>query len=778
MKKLLSILLVFTTLFITCMPVGAEDKAPLELDYDALTRNSLLTAGSVDATLLDNLVLPETGANGSTITWDSSDDTVITDKGVVTRPDFTKSVNLTATLSNGADEPLKKVFSFRVPGKNEELDPAHPMPVKGQLIRKDDFNDNTIDAATITTTGTVVEENGKLHLTGAKDVATSAKIYVKEDKTAVTGNFILEFTLYKNGLYSGIQVQTDAIGGKDYGYFYSREYLYEDGNSLWLRGSSADEGGIYTKFPYTTFGAPSTTLKFTILYDSNASTYEVWINNRYAAKRTSMDAGAPDLGTITFTNLGGLATDFYVDDLSCYEVEKGEKVISEENFSGNTVPYRVDAGTATAAVSDGALSLSSSSSGSHSKIYINEGRSLKAGKYAVELSVERTSGSGRFDLVLSPAAGGDAAIIRNWGTNDGIMSNIAPTKGAAYSGSDYIKIADNSNKMDVYAEIDTEAQTVKLTVNGGTREGYTIGGKTNISYIAINPVAATTLKITKFKVISLEDDIGNITEHYADSFSDGVTDTNFAKSTNATWTESNGVMNVANGWIKKEFAKPISEEFVAEISLAGSNTGGVHFYFNDADGANFARVSWQNAGVVYIYNGGASAVEVNNVGTTALHIKAVIDVPNDKFSVWINGVLAGENLPCWRTDKDIASLQIEANGTTGINMDEVLLYSIKEDVIPTVDKLTFDYNKFDKKVCVLSPEADECVVVVASYNGSSLVDVESEEVTLNENGSVLADTSDLNVDGADKISVFLWDGLTNLIPLCESESITDLIAAN
>ena len=32
--------------------------------------------------------------------------------------------------------------------------------------------------------------------------------------------------------------------------------------------------------------------------------------------------------------------------------------------------------------------------------------------------------------------------------------------------------------------------------------------------------------------------------------------------------------------------------------------------------------------------------------------------------------------------------------------------------------------------------------------------------------------------GADKVYVFLWDGFTGLVPLCEAEIITELISAN
>ncbi|GAA3333843.1 hypothetical protein GCM10020331_099490 [Ectobacillus funiculus] len=66
-----------------------------------------------------NLTLPKTGKNGSAITWKSSNPTVITSTGEVTRPAFGKgdtTVKLTATVTLN-HETITKAFFWPLSGK-------------------------------------------------------------------------------------------------------------------------------------------------------------------------------------------------------------------------------------------------------------------------------------------------------------------------------------------------------------------------------------------------------------------------------------------------------------------------------------------------------------------------------------------------------------------------------------------------------------------------------------------------------------------------------------
>ncbi len=65
----------------------------------------------------ENLTLPTEGENGSTITWKSLNDAVISNDGKVTRPEIGKedvTVTLEATVSCGSAEPQKKEFNVTV----------------------------------------------------------------------------------------------------------------------------------------------------------------------------------------------------------------------------------------------------------------------------------------------------------------------------------------------------------------------------------------------------------------------------------------------------------------------------------------------------------------------------------------------------------------------------------------------------------------------------------------------------------------------------------------
>lgn len=67
----------------------------------------------------EDLTLPLKGTNGSTISWESKNPAVISNTGKVTRPESEEAeVVLEATISCGAAEPQKKIFTVKVPPLN------------------------------------------------------------------------------------------------------------------------------------------------------------------------------------------------------------------------------------------------------------------------------------------------------------------------------------------------------------------------------------------------------------------------------------------------------------------------------------------------------------------------------------------------------------------------------------------------------------------------------------------------------------------------------------
>ena len=71
----------------------AADKSALQITY---------TSGDTATSVTGNLILPTSGANGSAITWSSSNTAVVSAAGVVTRPVATTTVTLTATITKGS----------------------------------------------------------------------------------------------------------------------------------------------------------------------------------------------------------------------------------------------------------------------------------------------------------------------------------------------------------------------------------------------------------------------------------------------------------------------------------------------------------------------------------------------------------------------------------------------------------------------------------------------------------------------------------------------------
>ncbi len=77
----------------------AADKAALDIGY----------AGTDSATsVTQDMTLPTTGASGTTISWTSSDTTVIANDGAVTRPAADATVTLTATITKNTESDTKE----------------------------------------------------------------------------------------------------------------------------------------------------------------------------------------------------------------------------------------------------------------------------------------------------------------------------------------------------------------------------------------------------------------------------------------------------------------------------------------------------------------------------------------------------------------------------------------------------------------------------------------------------------------------------------------------
>lgn len=111
------------------LPPANEDEEAVIADYDWLT-DWIIMNGQMYGSITDDLYMPDEGPNGSSITWESSDEDVIATDGTVNRPLFSETmeeyvyVTIKATISKG-EVSLQKTLQLRViaypPAIEEEI---------------------------------------------------------------------------------------------------------------------------------------------------------------------------------------------------------------------------------------------------------------------------------------------------------------------------------------------------------------------------------------------------------------------------------------------------------------------------------------------------------------------------------------------------------------------------------------------------------------------------------------------------------------------------------
>ena len=250
MKKLVSIILSIMLMFSVSVPAFANtDETAVNAVYTSLTRLSL-GADQFDAVVYDDLDLPTEDADyGATITWSSSDETVISSSGEVTRGNDTKSVTLTANITVGESR-RNKVFSFRVPGIYDDN-------YNGLTLINEEFTGTTLSAKVENNTGsTLSQSGGYLNITNTG--ASRTNIYLKENKSGITENAALDFTIertnkenefivfFKN--QAGATIGRITIFGEstNYGSVYLHHYV--NGDEKLVNSVHASELGSVTKF--------------------------------------------------------------------------------------------------------------------------------------------------------------------------------------------------------------------------------------------------------------------------------------------------------------------------------------------------------------------------------------------------------------------------------------------------------------------------------------------------------------------------------------------------
>ncbi len=202
------------------------DEDAVALDEAWLTDELLLSGNSNLSSVTDNVYLPENGPNGSTISWESTDETVVTLNGTVMRPNHTegdKQVTLTATIFKGdieddkifnvivkAMEPVDIALALKYDGNNAFLGAGDTLNFNGDppgtssITELEEFSGLSAVCLTLSPnhnpedseSGNVFTKN-KIHLGDKMSFSTYFKFLIRPTFEALGEGFT--FTLQADG---------------------------------------------------------------------------------------------------------------------------------------------------------------------------------------------------------------------------------------------------------------------------------------------------------------------------------------------------------------------------------------------------------------------------------------------------------------------------------------------------------------------------------------------------------------------------------------------------
>ena len=289
----------------------AADKAALDIGY----------AGTDSATsVTQDMTLPTTGASGTTISWASSDTTVIADTGAVTRPaanaaDATVTLTATITKNSASDT---KTFTLTV-------------------IKKDQVDITNLDSAafSLTVANTTVPA-----LTGATHTAMVG------GSLSLTAGTDYDLSITGTGVSSGaVSIANDGT------ITIADSIVVSDGGLYTVKatGKGNYNGEKTANFALTVDAKDITTVTgFNItvgnqtVSSSTASTFSVTINNAGLTAGTdyelSIEKGGATVAAVTINNDGlvSIAATIVADDAGTYTVKAtgigNYRAVKQTNF--------------------------------------------------------------------------------------------------------------------------------------------------------------------------------------------------------------------------------------------------------------------------------------------------------------------------------------------------------------------------------------------------------------------------------------------------------------
>ncbi|MFH0976299.1 MAG: immunoglobulin-like domain-containing protein [Spirochaetota bacterium] len=334
MKKLHSII-ISLILFagMACSDIGKPENpvAPMT-DTEAVAADLAIltiTYGSGDSAgnVTQNITLPTTGSNGTTITWATTDSGVVTIGGIVARPDFldgNASVTLTATITKNLASDNTKTFDLTII-KNPDADPQAVADDKAALAityGSGDSAGNVTQNVTLPTTGS----SGTTISWATTDsgVVTTGGIVTRPDFADGNASVTLTATITKNlasdtktfNLTVIKNAQTDS------------EAVADDKSALAITYGSGDSAGNVTQnVTLPTTGSSGTTITWATTNSGVVTTSGIVTRPSFAAGNASV--------TLTATITKNAANDSKPFNLTVIKLPGGTFTITF-NANGGT----------------------------------------------------------------------------------------------------------------------------------------------------------------------------------------------------------------------------------------------------------------------------------------------------------------------------------------------------------------------------------------------------------------------------------------------------------
>ena len=780
MKRILGFILVSALLLTMVVPVGAEGV------LDSVTREALLGQhASSGETRLDQLNL-----NFEGVTWRCSDPAVINETtGVITRPEQTKTVILTAAAENAT-----KDFAFRIPGRFEEVN------TESALYYETFSGDNAVE---------YIGDQTKTEFIGDP-------IYFTEDHTAISGKTKVEFHLTRESYYAPTGIFFYDTAGNSPMYIQWGGCNAAETTPIIVYSAKSKGGTRDGEYTYYTLKADKSNamseLTLQVEFDCIAGTFLLWMNGEKISLGENGGYLAGGSTDISCAKIFNFASEYGYSNLKLEYISAaklkafGEKnpeaqpylIKSFEDFEGEIPSAMMEESAGTIVIADRiesktskTLQFKSNSDGSYpGYYYFDENRQSVNGRFTLEFDMYRDYIYGTNSVYFYDNNDSLAFYLTWYGA-----SSVAPVTFVVSGGTDAIISDANWGSLHIVADVDCEADTVTVSANGTTvgTAPFRQGADGIKKFMVHNYNANTVLEFDNIKIYDRTGENADVTTNYYD---------NFSRTTPSEHVELVSNMAISGGRLAPADASGISSakvfleqkaggvpvdatgEFTIAFNVARSNiTNTTDIALCDAAGKSYGTIRWWGAGTgaTYVLHGNGSSFknwsEISD-GDKLLSGIVTVDTDAGTFSVSVNGVILADNVP--KEDSaasGIASLNFNNYyGATDAALQNIAYYEKNTTVVkPTVSEYVLDYNPYDKRVSVLSPETKTVTVIAAAYNGDQLVSAIPVNVGLVKDGSVLAKTEDLKVDGATSVKLFLWENMGLLQPIVTNSKITEHI---